>query len=488
MNYNIDYVKFYSFRRFPVLQKVLGGRRFWGSVLSLAIPIAVQNLLTSSFTLVDTLMVGQLGDVSLAAVGMAGQWSWFLNMVLFGICSGASVFFAQYFGDKNHGGIVKTYGIAVSSAFLVSLAFLVVGLSVPKGVISIFNRDAGVLDAGSRYLKIAVFSYPAIVLNMIACAVLRSTKRVKLPMYVAFFTTIANAFLDYGLIFGAFGLPEMGIEGAAVATVISSWSGPVIIYIVMAIQKDDIFFAPVREIFGFTRHMVADFYKKALPVILNESLWGLGTICYNIIFANLGYEYSAAVTILRTFENIAFAFFVGFNNAGCVMVGQDIGAGNIKRALKDARRFMIIVPLAGVVVGIFVLFFREQLIYIFNMGGKITEKTLSAAMGIMLVYAIEVPIRNIPYVIIVAIFRSGGDTKTGMKYDLICLWAISLPVTFIAAFVIKLPFVLVFACSYVFEDYLKSVLCLKHFFSKKWIKPVTETGRAALQEYMAEAE
>lgn len=469
-----------------MLQKVLGGKRFWGSVLSLAIPIAVQNLLTSSFTLVDTLMVSRLGDVSLAAVGMAGQWSWFLNMVLFGICSGASVFFAQYFGDGNHSGIVKTYGIALSSAFCVSLVFLVLGFAVPKGVIGIFNRDADVLDVGSRYLKIAVFSYPAIVLNMIAGAVLRSTKRVKLPMYVAFFTTIANAFLDYGLIFGAFGLPEMGVEGAAVATVISSWSGPVIIYIITAFLKDDIFFAPAREIFGFTEKMVADFFKKALPVILNESLWGLGTICYNIIFANLGYEYSAAVTILRTFENIAFAFFVGFNNAGCVMVGQDIGAGRIKHGLQDARRFMFLVPMAGVVVGVLVILFREQLIYVFNLGGNITQKTLEAARGILLVYALEIPVRNIPYVVIVAIFRSGGDTKIGMKYDLLCLWALSLPITFLAAFVIKLPFVAVFACSYVFEDYLKSVLCLKHFFSNKWIKPVTETGRLALKEYMSE--
>lgn len=469
-----------------MLRNLLGGKRFWGSVLSLGIPIAVQNLLTSSFALVDTLMVGQLGDISLAAVGMAGQWSWFLNMVLFGICSGASVFFAQFFGEGNHKGVVKTYGIASSSAVLVSVVFAVLGYVFPKQVISIFNRNPDVLDAGIRYLKIAVFSYPAIALNMIVCTVLRSTRRVKLPMYVALFTTIANAFLDYGLIFGAFGLPKLGIEGAAIATVISSWSGPIVIYLIMALVRDDVLFAPVREMFGFTGRMIAEFYKKAFPVILNESLWGLGTICYNIIFSNLGYEYSAAVTILRTFENIAFSFFVGFNNAGCVMIGQDIGAGNIKRALADARRFMFLVPFAGVVIGILIAFFREPLIYIFNIGGNISEKTLMATMGIMLVYAIELPVRNIPYVTIVGVFRSGGDTQTGVKYDFLCLWGISLPVTFLAAFVFKIPFVYVFACSYVFEDYLKSVLCLLHFTSKRWIKPVTETGKTALKAYLEE--
>lgn len=469
-----------------MIRTIFGGRRFWGSMLSLALPIAIQNLLTSSFSLVDTLMVGQLGDVSLAAVGMAGQWSWLLNMVLFGIASGASVFFSQYYGDGNRKGIVHTYGIALSSAMVVSFIVMLPGIFVPKGVIGIFNRTPEVLEAGSKYLKIAVFSYPAITLNLLVCGVLRSTGRVKLPMYVAFFTTIANAFLDYGLIFGAFGLPAMGIEGAAVATVISAWSGPVIIYVVMAFTRDSILFAPLTEMFGFTKKMFADFYKKALPVIFNESLWGLGTICYNIIFANLGYEYTAAVTILRTFENIAFAFFIGINNAGCVMVGQEIGAGEIKRALSDSRRFVILVPIAGLVIGIFVAIFRENLIYIFNIGGNITQKTLDAAMGIMLVYALELAIRNIPYVTIVGIFRSGGDTKTGMKYDSVCLWLLSLPVTFIAAFVIKLPFVVVFACSYIFEDYLKTFLCLRHFFSKKWIKPVTETGKQALKAYLEE--
>ena len=466
-----------------MLRKLMGGRRFWGSVLSLGIPIAIQNLLTSSFALVDTLMVSQLGDINLAAVGMAGQWSWLLNMVLFGICSGASVFFAQYFGDNNRDGIIRTYGIAISSALLVSLVFLVPGFCFPQKVISIFNRTPEVVDAGNRYLKIAAFSYPAIMLNMIVCTVLRSTGRVKLPMYISFFTTIFNAFLDYGLIFGAFGLPELGVEGAAIATVISSWSGPVIIYLIMAFLKDDILFAPVKKIFGFTKDMAKDFYKKAFPVILNETLWGLGTMFYNIIFSNLGYEYSAAVTILRTFENIAFAFFVGISNAGCVMVGQEIGAGKIKRGITDARRFMILVPVAGLVVGIFVIIFRQQLIQIFNMGGKITEKTLQAAMTILLIYALELPVRNIPYVTIVTIFRSGGDTKTGMKYDLLCLWLISLPVTFVMAFIVKIPFAFVFACSYIFEDYLKSTLCLKHFISKKWIKPVTESGKQALLEY-----
>lgn len=461
---------------------------FWRSMLTLAIPIAIQNLLTSSFTLVDTLMVGQLGDVSLAAVGMAGQWSWLLNMVIFGICSGASVFFSQFFGDGNKEGFRHTYCIAAVSGLFFSFLFSLIGFFAPRTVISIFNRDAAVLDAGVRYLKIAVFSYPAVMMNLLVNIVFRSTERVKLPMYVAFFTTILNAFLDYGLIFGAFGLPQMGISGAAIATVISAWSGPVILFIVMAITKDDIIFAPIKSLFGFHKEFVTEFTRRATPVVCNETLWGLGTVVYNIIFSNLGYEYTAAISILRTFENIAFAFFVGMNNAACVMVGQDIGSGNIRSGIQKSARFMILIPAAGAVVGAVILLFRDQLIGIFNMGGTITDKTLQAARGILLVYALELAVRNLPYVAIVGVFRSGGETKQGMKYDLLCLWLISIPITFLAAFVFRLPFVAVFALSYICEDYLKTVLCIRYFRSNRWIKPVTENGKKGLSLYLAEQE
>jgi len=469
-----------------VRKTLFSDKQFWRMLLTLAVPIAVQNLLTSSFTLVDTLMVGQLGDVSLAAVGMAGQWSWLLNMVVFGICSGASVFFAQFFGEGNKKGFIHAYGLASVSGLFFAVLFMVVGFFAPRAVISVFNRDPAVLHQGVQYLRIAVFSYPAIMMNMLINMVLRSTKRVRLPMVVAIFTTVLNAFLDYGLIFGAFGLPCLGIRGAAFATVISAWSGPVIILSVMAFTRDDIFFAPLKALFGFDWDFVRNFARRAFPVIMNETLWGLGTVAYNAIFANMGYEYSAAVSILRTFENIAFSFFVGMTNAAGVIVGQDIGRGGIRDGIRNAARFMIIVPVTGLLIGAVVLLGRDSLIGIFNLGGTISDKTLTAARGILLVYAIELAVRNIPYVAIVGVFRAGGDTKKGMLYEMFSLWGISVPMTFIAAFVLKLPFVAVFACSYLCEDCLKAILCIRHFKSRRWIKPVTETGRAALSTYLEE--
>lgn len=465
-----------------MFKKYFGDMGFWRIALKLAFPVAMQNLLTSSFILVDTIMVGQLGDLSLSAVGMAGQFGWFLNMITFGMCSGAAVFISQYWGAKDTTGIRRTYGIAVVSVCLISALFFVIGLLFPEGVVRIFNREPDVVEAGAAYLRIACWSYLATGVNMVFCIVLRSTENVKLPMYVSLVTTVLNAFMDYGLIFGAFGMPEMGIRGAALATVISAWAGPVLILAVSAIQRN-MLITPLKELFGFNRRSIAQYYEKATPVIINETLWGLGTLLFSVIFANLGYQYYAAVTIFRTFDNIAFVFFIGLCNASSIMVGKNVGAGHIKRAVEDSRRFVLFVSLCSVLTGVLIIIFRFQLASVFNLSGSITPETLKLTASLLLVYGIELPMRNLPYILIVGTFRPGGDTRIGMKLDLLSLWLCSVPLTTLAAFVFKLPFIAVFAIMYIAEDYLKVFLCVKYYFTYNWLRPVTEQGIKGLEEF-----
>lgn len=454
-------------------------------MLKLAVPIALQNLLVSSFTLVDTLMVGQLGDTALAAVGMAGQFSWLLQIALFGIVSGMSVFVSQYWGDGNIDGIYHVYGIALVSGFVVSGVFLCAAGLFPEGIMHIFNNEPAVIEAGASYLKIAAYSYPAVMLGNIMFALLRSTECVKVPMFISLCTTVLNAFFNYGLIYGAFGLPEMGVSGAALATCISSWAGPIIAFAVAAFKKL-IIVAPLKRLLGFNMQTVAMFYKKASPIIANESMWGLGTFIITLLYSNLGSEHYAAVTILKTFENIAFVIFVGICNASCVLVGKAIGAGNIKEGVVCAKRMALLVPLISIPIGMIIIIFRNQLVQLFNLEGNITAETVRMATGIITVYACEICIRNIPYIQIVGIFRPGGETIRGLIYDAACLWMISIPMTYVAAYVWKLDIILVYIIMYVCEDIPKAALCLYYFFTEKWIKPVTESGKAGLENYLAE--
>ena len=456
---------------------------FWRTAIKLALPISLQNMLISSFTLADTLFVSQLGDVSLSAVGMMGQWGWLLNMILIGVSSGTSVFVAQYWGVKDIKKINMTCGIATVSAILVSGLFTIVSLLAPEFVVNIFNNDANVVSEGTAYLLIVCLSYPAVAITNILSSVLRSVEDVKLPMYVSVFTTVLNIFLDYAMIFGKFGFTQMGIKGAALATTISAWLGVLLILAVSFIKKN-ILYAPIKDSFGFKWKDIKIFYKKAMPVIFNETMWGAGTFIFNIIFGHMGYEYFAAITILRSFESIAFVFIIGLCNACSIMVGKSIGKGKIERGIDDTKRFIMIFPVVSLIIAILIYVFRPELIGIFNLSDNISEVTLNAAMSIMAFYAFEFTIRQIPYLMIVGIFRSGGDTVTGVKYDLLSLWLLSIPATLIAVYMIKVPFTVAFAVMYIFEDYVKTLLCIKYYKSMKWIKPVTVEGKSALVDYL----
>lgn len=460
-------------------------KNFWKTAIRLTVPVALQNLLTSSFTLADTLLVSNLGTVALSSVGMMGQWTFLMNMILVGFCSATTVFISQFWGVKDLKKIRHIGGISILFALAVSVIFTVISLSMPNGVVSIFNKDDAVIATGAEYLKVVAFSFIPIALTNILASILRAVENVKLPMYASAFTTVLNIFLDYSMIFGKFGFPEMGIKGAALATAISAWLGVVLIVLISFIQKN-ILVTKSIEYFKFSKDEFTAYITKAAPVVLNEGMWGAGTFVSNVIFANMGYEYFSALTIVRSFENIAFVLFIGICSAASVMIGKSIGQGEIKKGLLESKRFMIITPALSVLIAVLIVIFRAQLVSVFNMGNNISTTTIETARTLMMIYAVVFTFRIMPYLEVVSIFRSGGDTVTGAKYELMSLWALSVPATLLAVYVFKVPFLAAYAIMYIFEDIPKNILCMRYYFSKKWIKPVTEEGIRGLEKFNSE--
>ncbi len=453
------------------LKKFFGDGAFWKGALRLALPISLQNILISSFALVDTIMVGALGSTALAAVGMAGQWSWLLNLVLFGFNSGASVFIAQFWGVKDEDSIRKSFGLAVVSAMSASLLFMVVGLAAPYVVLHFFTQDAPTVELGVSYLKIAAFSYAAIALNNLLATLLRSTEEAKLPLYASAVSVVANAALNALFIYGL----EMGVQGAAIATAISSWISPILLFI-LSMKKKNILCAPLKRFVGWKKQFVADYYRVSIPVLLNETMWALGTVIYKAMFSNASKDFYAAYTIFASVEGLAFAFFVGLCHASAVLIGKKVGAGRFDEAYRDGCRFTTVMPVLSLAVGLMLIALRPLLLLPF---GNVEAETLATASAILLIYALEIGIRNIPYITIVGVFRSGGDTKCGLIYDLGCLWAIALPVTYIGTNLLDVPLTWVFLAMLISEDLIKSTLCIRRLLSRKWIRPVT--GESARQ-------
>ncbi len=456
----------------PKLHKVtLVDRTFWRAILPLAVPIALQNLLMTSFRLVDTLMIGRLGDTSIAAVGLAGQASFLIELIVFGLSSGSSVFIAQYHGAGNRRGVQRSFGAALLFAVPLGIVFTALCFSFPERVMLLLTDEQPLIEAGAQYLTYACFSFFGICIYTPLCVVLRSTEQVRLPMISSIVASLANVALNYIFIFGAFGLPAMGVAGAGLATAISSLMNPAII-LILSIKEKNIIISPLKELLD-VKGFLGPFWKRVFPVLFNELIWSLSIVGVNMVFGRMGQDNYAALTVFRTVENIVFVFFVGICNACNILVGKRIGAGEIDEGVSYARRFLRLVPIFGVILGLIVFLLREPVVGLFDL----SETAHRTAVILLIVYSIEVGIRNVPYLTVVGVFRAGGDTRIGLLGDGVVQYAVLLPLVYICGLVLRLPFLETYIIMICADDLLKCLIYLPHFYSMKWIKPVTEPAK-----------
>ena len=457
-------------------------RSFWAVALPLIIPIALQNLLMTSFRLVDTLMVGRLGDVSIAAVGLAGWASFFVELLAFGMSSGAAVFVAQYHGAGNKEGMLRTYGMMLLFMVPVGLLFtLGVGL-YPEAVMRLFTEDQATITEGVKYLQFACVSYLSLTLNLAFSTMLRCTEQVKIPMVTSGISAALNAVLNYIFIFGVFGLPAMGVAGAGLATAISSLINPLLM-LVISFKKKTIVVSPFRQVFAI-KGFFKPFWGRALPVLLNEFFWSLSILVVNMVFGRMGTDNYAALTVERTIEGLVFVFFVGICNACNILVGKSIGGGDIERGKQYSSRFMLLTPIIGIAAGLLIVALRFPLVGLFDL----SESAKHTARVLLVIFAIDAVVRYIPYVEVVGIFRAGGDTRMGLVIDLVCHYLFITPAVILAGLVWKLPFITTYIIMLAVDDISKLVISIPYYRTMKWIKPVAQEVPLQREEALIENE
>ena len=456
-------------------------RSFWSVALPLIIPIALQNLLMTSFRLVDTLMVGRLGDVSIAAVGLAGWASFFVELLAFGMSSGAAVFVAQYHGANNKEGILRTYGMMLLFMVPLGLIFTVgVGL-YPSFVMGLFTEDPVLIAEGVKYLQFACVSYLSLTINLAISTMLRCTEQVKIPMVTSGIAAGLNAVLNYIFIFGIFGLPSMGVAGAGLATAISSLINPILMLVISYVKKT-IVIAPLKQIFA-VKGFFKPFWSRALSVLLNEFFWSISILIVNMVFGRMGTDNYAALTVERTIEGLVFVFFVGLCNACNILVGKAIGAGNHLQGILYSRRFMVLTPIIGILAGLLIVALRYPLIGLFDLSeaAKHTGRTL------LVVFAIDAAVRYIPYVEVVGIFRAGGDTRMGLIVDFVCHYAFITPAVILAGLVWKLPFITTYIIMLAVDDLSNPIITIPYYRTMRWIKPIAQAEPIEREEAIIES-
>ncbi|MBQ8617710.1 MAG: MATE family efflux transporter [Clostridia bacterium] len=440
---------------------------FTRTMLSIAIPLTLQNLLFSSFTLIDTVMVGRLGDLPLAAVGMAGKWSWFLNIVLFGCTSGAAVFIAQYFGAGDERGIHRTYGLMSILSLASGIVFMLCGLLIPEVVIGMFTKDPQAIQAASVYLRIIALSYPFQGLAKSASTLLQSTQRVVIPFIGAACSVVTNVVLNALLIFGLCGFPAMGVAGAALASAIAVVVNTLVIY-VLGFARKTMLRAPLGKMLDISRGFVKEYVRVGAPAMFNETIWALSILIYSAIFGHMSTEAYASITVVKSIEDLTCIAVHGMCSACAVMVGSFVGQGKYDHAKACARYHIKLVTAMSVVIGGSLLFLKGPIMSLFG----VSDIVRADSMAVIMIYGAEMALRNIPLMLVVGTFRPGGDTKYGLIVDTLSAYLIGIPLTALVGLVLHMSVPATYAVMYFVEDALKTVVYGKHFFSEKWIKPV----------------
>ncbi len=448
-------------------------KAFFKTALTLAIPIAFQNLLTSCATLIDTAMIVGLGNSSVSAMGVATRFTFLLNVVCFGFASGCSALLAQFWGAKDNKNIKRSLGLALSVSLAFGLIFALALVIFPKELMNLFTDEKLPIELGAGYLKIFSLAVPFLVFSQIMCSALRSVEKVNIPLYSAFISVLANVFINYCLINGNFGFPALGINGAAIGSVVGCFLQALFLVIVVLVGNSP-FKGKISDYFSFKFDFVKKYFKTAFPVLLNETLWAVGTNVYVMVLARQGIENHSGYTLYENIQQIFFVFFAGICGACSVMTGMKVGSGEHRQAYSTAKRFAVLTPIMGIVLGGALIIIRDPLLSLFDIE---TQGARVVASQCLLFYGFWIAMRMIPYTLICGVFRAGGDTKTGCKLDLFGMYLMGIPALLITAFVFKpTNFVVLVAVMFIAEDTLKGILCIKHFSTGKWIKQITDVN------------
>ncbi|MGP1569509.1 MAG: MATE family efflux transporter [Eubacteriales bacterium] len=441
-------------------------REFFNKIALIALPIAAQSVIASSLSLVDNLMVGSLGEAELAAVGIATQIYFVHWMLVFGFTSGVSTYMAQFIGAKDEHGMKKTLGIALAVCFGISVVFFLIATIFSGYVMRIFTANSVLIKLGADYIKIAAPSLLTVSITVPFETALRVTKQTHIPLYISILAFSLNTFLNYCLIFGKFGLPELGVSGAAIATMIArSVEVSTILLIVFGFKNK--ISDKLSMYFSWNRELFLRVIKNAIPTMLNETLWSLGNAMYVAAYARLGVTAYAAVQVGTVINSIFSMAGFSLGDAALILVGEKLGEGDTRYAYALGKKILRTSIITGIVFGLGLLAVSKQLVPLFDL----TQKGREYALIIIAIDALFLALVLYNGICVVGVLRAGGDTVFAMAIETGSVWMYAVPMAFVTALFLHLPVYWVMFCVKT-EEIVKCAILTKRIISKKWVKNV----------------
>ncbi|MBQ1489931.1 MAG: MATE family efflux transporter [Eubacterium sp.] len=440
-------------------------------LVKIAVPIAIQGVVSATLNLIDNLMVGALGEVELAAVGVGSQIFMIHYLFLFGMNSGSATFLAQFYGTRDMANIRKVIGFAITVSSLIAVVFFSVGFFATDPFLHIYSNDEQVIALAKDYLRIGLPCFFFLGVSVPLTTAFKATQQTKVPMIISFVVFGTNTILNYILIFGKFGAPAMGVSGAALATTIARGM-EILIVLTAACQKNG--FINLRErkglfrqFFGWKKEFIARILKNSVPTTCNEVFWSIGVSMYVAAFSRIGVtayaSYQAAASINNIFSFAAFS--VG--DAALILIGEKLGERKRDEAIILARKLLIVGVVVGVVFGLLVIASAYPLVSLF----ALTKLGKVYAFRILLVYGSLMWLNLFNGINITGVLRGGGDTRFAAAAELSCIWCVAVPMAFLSALVWHLP---VYLCVLALRssDLVEATILYLRVRSKKWARTV----------------
>ena len=446
-------------------------KAFARRVVTITLPIVLQNLIASSLQIVDGLMVSGLGDVSYAAVVQTNRYTFLFQLFCFGVASGGAIFMSQYWGAGDIRSMRQSMGVSLLWTGAVMAVFIAGACLFPDQIIHLFLPQGESAEIAKVYLRWLVPAYLFQGVSMVYATCLKSAEKPHLPLISGSVGLGLNTLLNYGLIYGRLGLPAMGVRGAGLATCIAA-GVTLILTLALAYGKHLPAGAKPSELLHWDKAFLRQFAKTTTPVVFNEGLWALGVTMYGVFYGRMGDTAVAAMGVVSNIDNLLWIFIFGMMHATAIIVGKAIGAGEPDKAYLYAKRMITLAMTTGVFLGVVLIIIRRPMLSLFT---GLSAAVIQAAATILLIESFTMWFRAFNAVNVVGVLRSGGDTVFSLKLDVGSMWLIGVPLCAAAVFLFHLPIELVYVCTMA-EEIVKMVIGIPHFQGRKWIRNLTGTG------------
>ena len=437
---------------------------FFSSVCSLAIPVALQSMLQASFSIVDQIMIGQLGSVSVAGVGLAGKFASIYSVIVSAVGVGAGIMISQYLGQKNQREVRRSFLVNLLIAIGLAGVFTLLCGGFPAQIMGLYTTDAPMRQSASVYLQIITATYLPLAGATLLSTLLRCMDKAQLPLYASIASAVLNTGLNYLLIFGRLGLPAMGASGAAIATVISTWVN-FLLMLAMLGRHGALLKTAGNSGEKMGKFNLMQYFSMLMPILVCEFLWSLGENIYAAIYGHMGTDASAAMTLINPVQSLVIGALCGLSQAASVIIGKELGSREYNQAYRDSWRLIRYGLFGAVILSALVVVASPLYVQIYQVDDAVKLLTRQ----ILLAYALIAPFKVLNMIAGGGILRSGGKTNYVMWIDMIGTWVFGVPLGLLSAFVWKLSIPCVYFILSL-EECVRFGITVLALRSKRWMQ------------------